>query len=216
MTQLTLIIGNKNYSSWSLRPWLALKQARIDFTEVRIALDTPTASEEIRRYSPSARVPVLHDGSLIVWESLAICEYVAEYFDPDLWPHDRIAKAVARSVSAEMHSGFTNLRQNMPMNCRARLCNLGINLAVQADIDRITSIWCECREKYGSDGDFLFGQFTIADAMFAPAVSRFITYGVKLEGVAQAYAEAVWQLPAMQEWLAAAMSEGESISNLKL
>ena len=216
MTQLTLIIGNKNYSSWSMRPWLALKQAGIDFAEVRIPLDMPTTYEEIRRYSPSGKVPVLQDGNLTVWDSLAICEYVAENFAPNLWPEDRIAKAVARSISAEMHSGFANLRQNMPMNCRARLCFLGINLAVQADIDRITSIWHDCREKYGSGGDLLFGNFTIADAMFAPIVSRFVTYEVKLDSVAQAYVEAVWKLPTMQEWVMAANFESESIPNLKL
>lgn len=213
MTDLTLIIGNKNYSSWSLRPWLAMKQAGVDFTETRIALDTPTTHQEIRRYSPTGKVPVLQHNQLTIWESLAICEYVAEYFAPSLWPKDRVAKAVARSISAEMHSGFASLRQNMPMDCRARKCVIGINPALQADIDRITSIWRECRQKFGTGGKFLFGQFSIADAMFAPAVSRFITYGVELDSVAQTYAAAILELPAMQAWVAAASCEIESIPN---
>ncbi len=211
MTLLTLVIGNKNYSSWSLRPWLAMKQAGLDFVEVRIPLDAPTTYQEIRRYSPSGRVPVLQHGNLTVWESIAICEYVAEGFATNLWPEDATARAIARSISAEMHSGFANLRQNMPMDCRARLCVLGRNLGMQADIDRITTIWRECREQFGRGGDFLFGHFTIADAMFAPVVSRFVTYDVKLDSVAKDYAEAVWALPAMQEWVAAASNEVESI-----
>jgi glutathione S-transferase len=213
MTDLTLIIGNKNYSSWSLRPWLAMKQAGIDFAEIRIALDTPTTYQDIRRYSPAGKVPILLHHQLTVWESLAICEYVAECFAPFLWPEDRVARAMARSISAEMHSGFVNLRQNMPMDCRARQCVIGINPALQADIDRIISIWCECRQQFGTDGDFLFGQFSIADAMFAPAVSRFITYGVQLNSVAQAYATAILELPAMQAWVVAASCETESIPN---
>lgn len=213
MSELTLIIGNKNYSSWSLRPWLAMKQAGIDFTEIRILLDTPTTYQEIRRYSPTGKVPILLHNQLIVWESLAICEYVAECFAPGLWPQDRIAKAVARSVSAEMHSGFINLRQSMPMDCRARQCAIGINPALQADIDRIMGIWRDCRQRFGADGNFLFGQFTIADAMFAPAVSRFITYGVKLDSVAQAYVDTICELPTMQTWLEAASCEIESIPN---
>lgn len=216
MTQLTLVIGNKNYSSWSLRSWLAMKQSGLDFVEVRIPLDMPTTHQEIRRYSPSGRVPVLRDGELTVWESLAICEYVAERFAPQLWPEDTAARAVARSVSAEMHAGFERLRESMPMDCRARLCLLGMNPHVQADIDRIIAIWHECRHSFGSCGEFLFGHFTIADAMFAPIVSRFITYEVKLDAVAQAYVEAVWALPAMQEWVAAASSEVESIGTPKL
>ena len=211
MTQLTLVIGNKNYSSWSLRPWLAMKQAGLAFAEIRISLDTPTTYQEIQRYSPSGRVPVLLDGNLTVWESLAICEYIAEHFSTHLWPQDKAAKAVARSISAEMHAGFPSLRENMPMDCRARLCLLGMNPRLQADIDRITTIWRECRKHFGASGDLLFGHFTIADAMFAPVVSRFITYDVKLDGVAQAYVEAIWSLPAMQEWVAAASNELESI-----
>lgn len=212
MTQLTLIIGNKNYSSWSLRPWLALKQAGIEFSEVRVPLDTPTTRQELLRYSPSARVPVLRHDTLTIWESLAICEYLAERFpNARLWPKDSSARALARSISSEMHAGFQNLRQHMPMNCRARLPGKGREPGVQEDIDRISAIWRDCCQNCEADGDLLFGHFTVADAMFAPVVSRFITYDVKLDATAAAYANAVWSLPAMQEWLAAASAEPEVI-----
>lgn len=215
MTQLTLVIGNKNYSSWSLRPWLAMKQAKLDFAEIRILLDTPTTTQQIRRYSPSGTVPVLLHGDLTVWESLAICEYIAENFATNLWPDDRVKRAIARSVSSEMYCGFQNLREHMPMNCRARLSGFGMNPYVQADIDRITTIWRECRQKFGSGGDLLFGSFTIADTMFAPVVSRFVTYDVKLDAISQAYVDAVLALPTMQEWLEAATLEVENIDYLK-
>jgi glutathione S-transferase len=211
MTQLTLVIGNKNYSSWSLRPWLAMKQAGLDFAEVRIPLDMPTTHHEILRYSPSGRVPILLHGNLKVWESLAICEYIADRFAAKLWPEDAAVRAVARSVSTEMHADFVNLRESMPMDCRARHPGFGLNPIVQAEVDRITAIWRECRQNYGAGGDLLFGQFTIADAMFAPVVSRFITYDVRLNAVERAYAEAIWTLPTMQEWVAAAYKEEESI-----
>lgn len=216
MTHLSLVIGNKNYSSWSLRAWLALKQAEIEFREIRIPLDTPTTYQQIRRYSPAGRVPILLHDNLTVWDSLAICEYVAESFSANLWPEDKVARAVARSVSAEMHSGFVKLREHLPMDCRARQCMIGVNPGVQADIERITAIWHECRKEFGAGGSFLFGQFSIADAMFAPVVSRFVTYGVELDSVAQAYAQAVWQLPTMQAWLAEASLESETILSAKL
>lgn len=215
MTELILVIGNKNYSSWSLRPWLAMKQAGLNFTEVRIPLDTPTTHEEIRRYSPSGRVPVLIEGDLKVWESLAICEYIAERWAPQLWPADFAAKAIARSISAEMHAGFQSLREKMPMDCRNRYPGEGMTPAVQTDIDRIFTIWQECRDQFGKKGDFLFGDFTITDAMFAPVVSRFVTYDVKLEGVAKEYAYTLWNLPAFQEWLTAATNEQEIIEYIK-
>ncbi len=216
MTKLTLVIGNKNYSSWSLRPWLAMKQAGLDFAEVRIPLDGPTTHGEIRRYSPSGKVPVLIDGDLKVWESLAICEYVAERFANHLWPADLAQRAIARSICAEMHAGFQNLRENMPMDCRNRYPGEGMTPGVEAEIDRIFAIWRECRQKFGTSGDMLFGNFTIADAMFAPVVMRFVTYEVKLDAQAQAYADALLALPAMQEWLAAAYSESESIAHFKM
>jgi len=212
MTQLTLVIGNKNYSSWSLRPWLAMKQVGLDFNEVRIALYTPTAPQEIQQYSAAGKVPVLVHDNLRVWDSLAICEHLGEHFPNNhWWPKDKAARAVARSISAEMHSGFQDLRQNMPMNCRARLAAKGMAPGVQADIDRITAIWRDCRQRFGSGGEMLFGQFTIADAMFAPVVSRFTTYNVQLDPVSRMYSDAIWVLPAMQEWAAEAQVETEVI-----
>ncbi|MBD1937929.1 glutathione S-transferase family protein [Microcoleus sp. FACHB-68] len=216
MSELTLVIGNKNYSSWSLRAWLAVKQAGVDFTEVRIPLQTPTSQQEILRYSPSGKVPFLQHGEVRVWDSLAICEYVAEQFAPAFWPENPAARAIARSISAEMHAGFPNLRENMSMNCRARLPGKGMETGVREEIDRITAIWRECRQNFGSGGDLLFGHFTLADAMFAPVVSRFVTYDVKLEPVAKDYADAIWALPAMQEWVAAAQAEPEVIAHYEV
>lgn len=217
MTQLTLVIGNKNYSSWSLRPWLAMKQAGLEFDEIRIALDTPTSLQEIRQYSPAGKVPILLDNGLTIWDSLAICEYLAEHYPTKhWWPEDKAARAVARSISAEMHSGFQALRQNMPMNCRAFLPGKGMAPGVQADIDRITAIWRDCRQNFGTGGEMLFGDFTIADAMFAPVVSRFTTYDVQLDPTSRAYAETIWALPAMQEWVAAAQTKIEVLADFEL
>lgn len=217
MTQLILVIGNKNYSSWSLRPWLAMKQAGLEFDEQRIALYTPTSPQEIRQYSRAGKVPILLDNGLTIWDSLAICEYLAEYYPTEYWwPQDKAARAVARSISAEMHSGFQALRQNMPMNCRAFLPGRGMAPGVQADIDRITTIWRDCRQNFGTGGEMLFGEFTIADAMFAPVVSRFTTYDVQLDPTSRAYAEAIWALPAMQEWATAAQTEIEVLADFEL
>jgi glutathione S-transferase len=213
MASFTLIIGNKNYSSWSLRAWLTLKQAGLDFDEVRVPLDLPDTHARIMHYSPSGKVPALRHGDLTIWESLAICEYIAELFpDRRLYPQALGARAIARSVSAEMHAGFAPLRHHLPMDCRARLPKQGMAPGVQDNIDRITAIWRDCRQRFGADGNLLFGHFTIADAMFAPVVSRFITYGVPLDPIAQAYVEAIWTLPAMQDWVAAAEAEVEQIS----
>lgn len=210
MTQLTLVIGNKNYSSWSLRPWLALKQFKVEFDEIRIPLYTPETASKLEQYSPSKKVPVLLHNNQNIWDSLAICEYLAEEF-PELhcWPEDKINRALARSISAEMHSGFLNLRQNMPMNCRAKLPGKGLTPEVQKDIDRITSIWQEFRSKFANEGDMLFGKFTIADAMFAPVVLRFITYDVQLDSISRNYAQTILKLPAIQEWIEAAKQETE-------
>ena len=206
---LILIIGNKNYSSWSLRSWLTLKQSGLTFEEVRIPLDLPDTHTRILEYSPSGRVPALRQDNLTIWESLAICEYIAELVpDRHLWPTDPAARAVARAVSAEMHAGFSNLRAEMPMDCRARRSQAATS-AVQQDIDRIFVLWQACRQQFGQGGEFLFGEFSIADAMFAPVTSRFVTYDVALTPAAQAYINAVWGLPAMQEWLSAAEAEAE-------
>jgi glutathione S-transferase len=214
MSTFTLIIGNKNYSSWSLRPWLALKQAGVEFAEIRIPLDMPETRNQILRYSPTGRVPALRHGTLTIWDSLAICEYVAEQFpEALLLPEDTAMRAIARSVCAEMHSGFQALRQQLSMDCRARYPYQGFGSDVQQDIDRITTLWQTCRQQYGGGDSFLFGQFTLADAMFAPVTSRFVTYNVPLDTVSQAYVSAVGAMPAMQEWLAAAAIEEEHLEN---
>ncbi len=213
MSQMTLVIGNQNYSSWSLRPWLAMKQFGLQFNTVRIPLYNLESSSKIRQYSPSGKVPVLLHNTQTVWDSLAICEYLAEVF-PHLpwWPEDITTRALARSISAEMHSGFQNLRQNMPMNCRAKYPGKGLGLGVQQDIDRITNIWQEFRQMFGGNGDMLFGKFTIADAFFAPVVLRFVIYDVQLDVVSRDYVAAVLALPAMQEWIKAAEIETEIMS----
>ena len=209
MPDLTIYLGNKNYSSWSMRPWLVLKRTTVAFNEVVIPLYQPTSKATLLKYSPSGRVPALHHGSLTVWDSLAICEYLAEAFPAfDLWPKDPVARAVARAVSAEMHAGFQALRQHLPMNVRSSFPDRGVSPEVQADINRVMSIWRDCRTRFGQGrGDFLFGAFTIADAMYAPVVTRFRTYKVELEREAEAYCEAIMGLPAMQEWIAAARNE---------
>jgi glutathione S-transferase len=218
MSELTLYIGNKNYSSWSLRPWLALKQAGAKFDEVVIPLDRPETMELLRRHTPSQRVPVLQNGKLTIWESLAICEHAAEMFPAArLWPEDRQTRAVARAVANEMHAGFAALRNWLPMDIRSRLRIDGRIDKAAADIARVTQIWNECRQKYGASGangadPFLFGSFTIADAMFAPVTTRFVSYGVPLDGVCAAYVDAVTALPAMQSWIAAAKAEPWTIT----
>jgi glutathione S-transferase len=212
MTDLTLIIGNKNYSSWSLRPWLLLKQAGIPFVERRLPLRTSEWSAQIAQLSPSGRVPALQHGSVQVWDSLAICEYIAEQFpERQLWPGDRAARAEARSISAEMHAGFQALRQNMFMNIRRSMPGGGRTPEALADVERIVAIWNGCRRRYAPGGPFLFGHFTVADAMYAPIPLRFQTWGVSVEGLAGEYARTVLALPAMQEWTAAAQTERESL-----
>jgi glutathione S-transferase len=209
MADLTIYLGNKNYSSWSLRPWLVLKRTTVAFDEVVIPLYQPGSRETVLKYSPSGRVPALHHDGIIVWESLAICEYLAESFPNfELWPKDPAARARARSVSAEMQSSFRALREHLPMNIRSSFPGRGVTPEVQADINRIMAIWRDCRTRYGDgNGEFLFGQFTIADAMFAPVVTRFRTYRIDLEREAEAYCEMIMAMPAMQEWIAAAKNE---------
>ena len=217
MPRLTLVIGNKNYSSWSLRPWLVLRHAGIPFEEVRIPLYTPESTSALAARSPSGKVPALHDGDVRVWDSLAICETLNERFpDKQLWPADAAARAVARSVSAEMHSGFTGLRENMVMNIRGRYPGKGRTPECLADIKRMLAIWTDCRARFGDGGKFLFGRFGVADAMVAPVVLRFQTYGVALEGTARDYAEAILALPALQAWMADALAETERIEKFDL
>lgn len=206
MASLTLVIGNKNYSSWSLRAWLLMKHLGVTFDEVVITLDTAGTREQLERYGPSGRVPVLHDGELIVWDSLAICEYVAEITGQG-WPQARAARAVARSVCAEMHSGFTNLRTLWPMNARARNRHTVVTAALEADVERIDEIWNDCRRRFGSGGPWLFGEYTVADALYAPVVLRFNTYGASISPGARWYLATVLEDGAMQEWLQAAKQE---------
>jgi len=207
-----LFIGNKNYSSWSLRPWIVMTQAGIPFEEEVIPLDQPTSAAGLRRASPSGRVPCLVDGEVTVWDSLAICEYLAERFpERRLWPADAAARATARSISAEMHSGFQNLRTQCPMKFRETI-PAKLSPEVKAEVSRIVAIWEECRRRFGQGGPFLFGDFSIADAFYAPVVSRFRTYGVAPGGAAGAYADAIWNLAAMQRWGEAARAETWSMA----
>jgi len=209
MSEITIILGNTNYSSWSLRPWLALKQTGAVFKEVVIPLDQPETRESILRYSPSGKVPALIHGSVTIWESLAIAEYLHEQYPAaKLWPEGPAVRAVARAVSSEMHAGFQPLRQHLPMIVRRQYPARPLPPEVQDNVNRITAIWRDCRARFGTAGEpFLFGAFGIADAMFAPVVTRFCTYQVELPADAAAYVKAVWEWPAMQEWAEAARKE---------
>ncbi|HEX2199756.1 MAG TPA: glutathione S-transferase family protein [Burkholderiales bacterium] len=199
---MLLVIGNYNYSSWSLRAWLGLKASGFEFDTVRIPLYGPGARQQILKHSPAGKVPILKDGDTLVWDSLAILEYLAEK-NPKLWPADPAERARARSVSAEMHAGFANLRTHMSMNVRKCYPGKGRTPEVLSEIRRIDEIWSQ------AEGPFLFGRFSAADAMYAPVVLRFRTYDVQVSN--RAYAEAMLALPAMQEWIAAAEREAESI-----
>jgi glutathione S-transferase len=212
VAQLTLAIGNKNYSSWSLRAWLALKHLGVDFDEVVIALDQADTHEELDRYGPSGRVPVLRAGELVVWDSLAICEYAAELTGRG-WPRSSEARALARSVAAEMHSGFASLRSLWPMNARARNRRTAMTAALAADVERIDEIWNDCRHRFGAGGPWLFGaEYTIADAMYAPVVLRFNTYAARVSDSARWYMATVLEDGALQEWLRAAREESWTIA----
>ncbi len=212
---LKLVIGNKNYSSWSLRAWLLMTEAGIPFEEVRLSLFTPAFDEAIARHSPARRVPVLIDmaaGELAVWDTLAIAEYLAERFpEKRLWPEDASARARARSICAEMHAGFSTLRNAMPMNIANDLAGHGWSVRVQDDVDRLVAMWREVLEAHG--GPMLFGRFTIADAYFAPVLSRLKTYAVALPDDIGAYRDAVLALPGMQAWSAAARRETEFLED---
>ncbi|EWY39216.1 glutathione S-transferase [Skermanella stibiiresistens SB22] len=208
MSDLTLVIGNKASSSWSLRPWLALKRIGAPFLEITIPLRQPDTKAEILGYSPAGKVPVLIDGDLTVYDSLAILEYLAESFpEAGLWPDDRAARAIARSISAEMHSGFADLRKNMSMDVTDKHPGEGRTPETLNDIARITQVWRDARARFGADGPFLFGRFGVADAMYAPVCTRFDTYGVELDDVGQAYVTTILGLPEMREWYAAGAAE---------
>ena len=206
---LKLVIGNKNYSSWSMRPWLALRANEIAFDEVFIPLYTGDADKRrILDFTPSGKVPALIDGDITIWDSLAIIEYVAERFPQSrIWPEDRARRAHARSISAEMHSGFAALRNECGMNLHRLVRAVALSADARADVARVEQIWIECRERYGKFGPFLFGAFGGADAMFAPVVHRFRTYAVAVLPEAQAYMDTMMSLPAFQEWTRAALAE---------
>ena len=206
---LKLVIGNKNYSSWSMRPWLALRANGIAFEEIFIPLYTGEADKQrILEFTHSGKVPALIDGDVTIWDSLSIIEYVAERFPKArLWPEDRASRAHARSISAEMHSGFVPLRNECGMNLHRPVRAIALSADARANVARIEQIWNECRERYGKLGPFLFGQFGAADAMFAPVVHRFRTYAIPVSGEAQTYMETMMALPAFQEWTRAGLAE---------
>jgi glutathione S-transferase len=207
---MLLTMGNKNYSSWSLRPWLLMKHLDLQFAERVVPLDTPEFARDVAMMSPSRRVPVLQHGSLLVWDSLAICEYVCEIAGRG-WPTEREARAVARSACAEMHSGFSILRSQWPMNARATGRRTAPNPERSTEITRIETLWNECRTRFGADGRWLFGEYSVADAMYAPVVLRLRTYGANLRDATAAYVTTVLTDAHMRDWLAAAAAESWSL-----
>ena len=210
MANLTLIIGNKNYSSWSLRPWVFLKQNQIEFAEKRVALFTKTTNQELSEFNSDFKVPVLKDGSLLIWESLSILEYLSEkYLGSKGWPEDLNARALARSISCEMHSSFFNVRNELPMNCRKKFQNINLSSDAKHEIDRIKDLWRQCRSQYGGNGEWLFGEYSISDAMYAPVALRFYGYSIPLTGVEEAYVANVLQQPCIIDWIEAGKAEKE-------
>lgn len=204
----TVVVANKLYSSWSLRPWLLLRALGIPFDEVVVPLGQPDTGSRIRRYSPAGKVPVLVDGEITVWDSLAIVEYAAERWpEAGVWPADRAARALARSISAEMHSGFQALRSACPMNLGRRFATRDRGQPVARDAARVQEIWADARARFGRGGPFLFGAFSAADAMYAPVVLRFEGYSIAVTPEARAYMEAILALPAYAEWREAALAE---------
>ncbi len=205
---LTLYCANKAYSSWSLRAWLALSLTGVPFGQVVIPLGEEDSDEVVRAHSPSGRLPALRHGDLLVWESLAIFEYIAEAFPKSgLWPRDTMARAHARSICAEMHAGFPAIRRELPFDMRADDGPQEVSAAAEAEIDRIGEIWRDCRRRFAGDAIFLFGAPTLADAMFAPVAIRFHTYGIELDPAAAAYTRTIWTWPEVQQWRNAAMKE---------
>ncbi len=212
MSELTLVIGNKNYSSWSLRPWLLLSHFGIEFEEVRIPLFNESTHDKLTKHSPSMKVPVLKHDELVIWDSLAICEYISEAFlDNGGWPKGVEARAVARSACAEMHSGFFAIRNELPMNCRRKIPDFRVSDAAKAEVERIKTLWTQCREQFSADGDWLCGEFSIADCMFAPVILRFNGYGIALSGELKVYSDRMLNHSAIQTWILAGSEEQEVI-----
>jgi glutathione S-transferase len=203
----TLVIANKCYSSWSLRPWLLMKQLGIAFDEITVPLDLPDTKAKVLKHSPAGKVPILIDGDVTVWESIAIMEYVGEAYGVPVWPADRKARAMARSIAAEMHSGFSALRSACPMNLGKKFAQKDRGEAVARDVARFSEIVRQAREHFRAGGPFLFGAFSAADAMYAPLVTRLDTYSIPLDADTRAYGDAIQTLPAFQEWRSAAMEE---------
>lgn len=217
MPGLTLIIGNKNYSSWSLRPWVFMKQHQIDFQEKRVALFTDTTDAELSQYNTDFKVPILKDGDLVVWDSLSILEYISEkYLQSNGWPCEANARAIARSVSSEMHSSFVNVRSELPMNCRKKFQNINLSPAGEREIERIKTLWCNCRAQFGDEGEWLFGKYSIADAMFAPIALRLEGYSIPLGGVEEAYVQNVLKQSSIIEWVDAGKEEKEVIKEYEI
>jgi glutathione S-transferase len=203
----TLVIANKTYSSWSLRPWLLMKQLGVAFDEITIPLDLPDTKAKVLQHSPAGKVPILIDGDVTVWESISIMEYVGEAHGAPIWPEDRRARAMARSVAAEMHAGFSALRSACPMNLGKKYAQRDRGEAVARDVARFSEIVRQARELSEASGPFLFGAFSAADAMYAPLATRLDTYSIPLDATTRAYVDAILSLPAFQEWRSAAMTE---------
>lgn len=212
-----LVIGNKNYSSWSLRPWLLMKVMGIPFEEIKVNIYSEKGKQDLRTYTTAGQVPVLLVNGIKIWDSMAIVEYLAEQHpERALWPLSLTSRSIARSVANEMHSSFLHLRHNLPMNCRTQIQGLKIGQKTQRDINRVCEIWKECRSYFGTRGDFLFGNFSIADSMFAPVVLRFKSYGIEVGEQEQQYMENMLCLPQIQEWIAAGKQESTHVEALEL
>jgi len=212
MSKLTLVVGNKNYSSWSLRPWIFLRHHKVDFEEKWVSLFVDTTAGELAEYDSNYKVPILKDGELVIWDSLSILEYVSEaYLENKGWPEDRKARSLARSISSEMHSSFINVRNELPMNCKKKFENVKLSQGAKREIERIKALWRKCRSEYGSDGEWLFGAYSIADAMFAPIALRFTGYSIPLAGIEENYVESVLKHPGIVEWVEAGKQEAEII-----
>lgn len=213
---MQLVIGNKNYSSWSLRPWLLLRHFQLDFEEIRVPLFVPGYQDELGRYSASQKVPVLLDDGITVWDSLAICEYISEkYTAGKALPEDQAERAICRSYCSEMHSGFMAIRSQLPMNCRATR-KLEFAEEVLAECARIDSLWRGARDKFRAGGDYLFGAFSLADCMYAPMVMRFHSYGVNLSEISQAYVNTLLKNAAVKQWREAAAAESELLPDYEI
>jgi len=213
MTALTLIIGNKNYSSWSLRPWIFLQHFEIEYEEIRIALFTDSTNDQLAQYGTDFKVPILLDGKLTVWDSLSILEYLSEnYLHHKGLPADNASRAAARSISAEMHSSFQHVRNALPMNCRKTFNNITLSTDTEQDIERIKTLWRQYRIQHKDRGEWLFGDFSIADAMFAPIALRFTGYNIPLTGIEQDYVNSFINHPKIIEWVAAGKRETEIIA----